>query len=138
MEPALSQSQIDRLIEAAREARRHAYAPYSRFEVGAAVLGGNDEIYIGCNVENASFGLTICAERVAVANAIAHGCRDFRALAMVAEVDNGPPAPCGACRQVLAEFSPALTIICVSHGGPPRLLLLDDLLPNRFSLNYQR
>ena len=138
MEPALSQSEVDQLIKVASQARHQAYAPYSRLEVGAAILGSNDEIYIGCNVENASFGLTICAERVAVANAIAHGCRDFRALAVVSEINDGPATPCGACRQVLAEFSPTLTIICAGHGGSPLMMRLNDLLPNRFCIGSRR
>ena len=136
MEAILSDQQIKELVEAAKEVRQHAYAPYSRFNVGAAVLGMNGEIYVGCNVENGSFGLTLCAERVAVANAVAHGCRDFRALAIVAETNDGPVTPCGACRQVLAEFNPSLAVICASETGRAKVLRLDDLLPHHFDFSH--
>jgi len=135
METTLSQKQIAELIEAATEARHRAYAPYSHFLVGAALLGADGKTYVGCNVENASFGLTLCAERAAVANAIAQGCRNFCALAVVSETDNGPATPCGACRQVLAEFSPSLTIICARESGSVRILALNDLLPELFYFN---
>lgn len=134
MEPTLAERQIADLIEAAGAARRRAYAPYSRFLVGAALLGKDGKVYVGCNVENASFGLTICAERVAVANAVAQGCREFAALAVVTEGEDGPSTPCGACRQVLAEFAPQMTVICADERGLRRLFALDDLLPDRFDL----
>jgi len=138
MEALLTEQRIRELIEAATAARARAYAPYSRFNVGAAVLGADNQIYLGCNVENASFGLTICAERVAVTNAVAHGCREFVALAVVAETDSGPVTPCGACRQVLAEFSPHLTVICADGKNPPQIIKLDDLLPHRFEFGPRR
>jgi len=134
METTLRQEQIETLVTAAGEARERAYAPYSHFSVGAALLGQDDQIYIGCNVENESFGLTICAERVAVADAIVHGCQSFIALAVVAQSDNEPITPCGACRQVLAEFNPHLTVICANGKGQIRILKLNELLPYRFEL----
>lgn len=125
------------LLAAARAVARHAYAPYSHYPVGAALLGEDGAIHVGCNVENASYGLSLCAERNALFHAIAQGCSAFRALALVTP---RPATPCGACRQVLAEFcSPALPI----HMGTPnptdpiRTLTLGDLLPHTFALNGQ-
>jgi len=124
--------QIADLVAAAAGARRHAYAPYSRFAVGAALLGADNRIHVGCNVENASYGLTICAERAAVGNAVSQGCREFLALAVVTETGGEPATPCGACRQVLAEFNPQMPVICSDGRNPPRILSLDALLPHRF------
>lgn len=132
METALSKKQIQELVDAAKKARHHAYAPYSRFTVGAALLALDGKIYVGCNVENISYGLTQCAERSAVCNAVAHGCRDYQALAIVADTDDVPPTPCGACRQVLAEFNPTLTIICANTTDNMKVLSLDELLPHHF------
>jgi len=133
----LSRKEITDLVEAAKEARRNAYAPYSRFSVGAALLACNGEIFVGCNVENGSFGLTLCAERVAVANAVVNGCRDFEAIAVVAGTDETPPTPCGACRQVLAEFNPLLTVICATESGQFRIMRLDELLPHHFDFGLR-
>lgn len=118
-------------------ARAQAYAPYSRYTVGAAVLGGNGMIYHGVNVENASFGLTICAERNAIAGAVAHGVRVFDELAVIGP-DDADTTPCGACRQVLAEFAamsgaPVLRISCWI-GRQWQMFTIDELLPNRFLL----
>jgi cytidine deaminase len=120
------------LIAAALEARRRAYAPYSKFAVGAALLASNGEIYGGCNVENASYGLTICAERVAVATAVAAGQQKFELLAIATA---GGATPCGACRQVLAEFAPELPILLIDSERPDALIEanLQDLLPGRFA-----
>lgn len=116
------------LIRAARAARRRAYAPYSHFPVGAAALAADGSIYAGANVENASFGLTQCAERVAVQAAVASGRRRIRAVAVA-----GPAGitPCGACRQVMAEFG-VRTVILVTPSRAPEMIPLADLLPRAF------
>jgi cytidine deaminase len=120
-----------RLIEAARDARERAYAPYSRFLVGAALLGSDGRIQVGCNVENASFGLTVCAERNAFFAAVASGQRAFAALALVTDVS--PPAmPCGACRQVLRELAPELPIVAANLAGQRVETTLAALLPASF------
>jgi len=120
------------LVQSARAVRGRAYAPYSRFQVGAALLGSSGEVFTGCNVENASFGLTVCAERNAIAAAIAAGQRSFDAIAIASGV--APPAPpCGACRQVLSEFAPEIKVILVSTSGPAQRMKLSKLLPHRFS-----
>jgi cytidine deaminase len=119
-----------RLYEAARGAARQAHAPYSGFPVGAALLAeGGGEPILGVNVENASYGLTSCAERNAVFAAVAAGLRDFTAIAVHAEAGSAPP--CGACRQVLAEFSPAMTVVYRS-GGDVIASTVAELLPDRF------
>ena len=129
----LAPTQIQRLLRAARAARRNAHAPYSGFRVGAALLADNGRIYTGCNVENASYGLTMCAERVAVGKAVSERRRRFRAIAIVAPV--GRVTPCGACRQVLAEFGDLL-VICADSRDPRRVRVcsLGELLPEAFRL----
>ena len=121
------------LLQAAYAARENAYAPYSRFRVGAALLTRGGLVIPGCNVENVSFGLTICAERVAVNNAIAQGARDFLAVAIVAGTPQATP-PCGMCRQGLYEFSPDLIVVLPPSpaGGEPELTRLRDFLPRGF------
>jgi len=122
---------VERLIDAATAAREQAYAPYSRFWVGAAVLLPDGTVVSGCNVENASFGLTVCAERNAVAAAVSGGARRFRAVAVV--TDTSPPAsPCGACRQVLAEFGDC-TVILANPSGDRVVTSASELLPSAFS-----
>ncbi len=124
------------LLAAARAARRRAYAPYSEFHVGAALQTVTGRIFRGCNVENASFGLTLCAERVALCSAVAAGQRHFRALALVAEGCR-PPMPCGACLQTLAEFcAPDFLLISATAGRTPKIntMTLGDLLPRAFQL----
>ena len=125
----VSDEQRERLVAAACEVRQHAYAPYSKFTVGAALLAEDGRIYRGANVENASYGLTSCAERSAVFAAVADGVRDFVALA----VCTGPGAtPCGACRQVLAEFAGDIPIWLVDGRGNVRETSLHTLLPDCF------
>lgn len=118
------------LVAAARRAQQQAYAPYSRYQVGAALEAEDGQIYTGCNIENASFGLTICAERTAVASAVTAGARRFRRIAIVAGSEP-PPMPCGACRQVLAEFG--LDLAGESAGPESRVTwTLRHLLPDPF------
>lgn len=120
-------------LEAAHAARGRAYAPYSNYAVGAALVGATSRVYQGANVENASYGLTICAERAALFAAVAAGERTFQALVVVTN-DGG--SPCGACRQVLAEFCDDLPIWLVAADGAlaPRLCTLAALLPDRFAI----
>jgi len=126
-------TQIDwiTLAEYAWAARERAYAPYSKFAVGAALLSHSGKIYSGCNVENVSLGLTICAERSAVAAAIQAGCRKFVGIAIVADTES-PITPCGACRQVLAEFEPELQVFASGRNGVTQSWRLSELLPSVF------
>ena len=127
----ISDEQRKRLLNAALAARERSYAPYSGYRVGSAVLTEDGTIVAGCNVENGSFGLTICAERTAVFSAVAQGQRQFSAMALVT-ADGA--APCGACRQVLAEFCNDLPIWIARSDAldQPRMVLLNQLLPERF------
>jgi cytidine deaminase len=121
----------DSLLEAARRAQQRAYAPYSGFRVGAAVEAGDGSIHVGCNVENASYGLAMCAERVALGTAVTAGAREFRRIAVVS--DSEPPAsPCGSCRQVLYELAPDAEIVAVGPHSTRRWRIA-DLLPDAFS-----
>jgi cytidine deaminase len=118
------------LIKKAQEARERAYAPYSNFPVGAALLAKSGNAYTGCNVENSSFGLTCCAERVALFKAVSEGEREFEMLALIGPEER-EVVPCGACLQVLAEFAPQLTIVTFD-GKTIRHYALHDLLPKGF------
>jgi cytidine deaminase len=129
----LDEAVRQRLSEGARRAREGAYAPYSGFRVGAAVLTARGEIFTGANVENASFGATVCAERVAIFAAVAAGRRDLTALAVMADTPE-PVAPCGLCRQVLAEFNPDCEVVLANTAGGWRLANLKELLPLAFGL----
>lgn len=123
-------SEHEALLAAAREMRAQAYAPYSAFTVGAALESADGTVFTGCNVENASYGLTICAERAALFAAIAAGHRTFERIA-VAGPDGALTSPCGACRQVLAEFSPSMTVIYTSPQGT-HVTTVAELLPHSF------
>ncbi len=117
-------------MEQARAVQQRAYAPYSKFRVGAAIEAMSGEIYVGCNVENASFGLTICAERAAVVQAVSAGRRQFRRIVVVTDTEP-PAAPCGACRQVLAEFGTDLVVEAVGPSSTKRWRIR-ELLPDSF------
>ncbi len=132
----LAEATVARLIEAARRARDNAYAPYSDFAVGAAVLGADGRVFQGCNVENSSFGLTVCAERNAVGAALVAGSRPT-AIAVVAGETVVPP--CGACRQVLAEFDAAMPVVLgTASGERPEVTSLAALLPGAFRFRKTR
>jgi cytidine deaminase len=124
------------LMREAEHAQRHAYAPYSHFPVGAALLADDGTVLHGCNVENASYGATVCAERNAVFQAVARGLRRFTAIAVTAREGNGAP-PCGVCRQVLHEFAPRMRVIWRSASGRLIERRLDELLPNAFVLKRE-
>ncbi len=124
-------STMDRLVERARRARRCAYAPFSRFKVGAALETADGTIVSGCNIENATYGLTLCAERVAVFKALSEGHRRFRRIAIVADTDTLTP-PCGACRQILWEFGGDLEVVLANLRGRRARFTLGALLPYPF------
>ncbi len=122
---------MDALVEAARAVRENAHAPFSKFKVGAAVEDAEGNIHSGCNVENATYGLTVCAERVAVFKAISEGARAFRRVAVVADTDVLTP-PCGACRQILWEFCGDVPIVLANLAGQTETIQLKDLYPRPF------
>lgn len=119
------------LIDAAREVRHNAFAPYSRFPVGAAVRTASGEIFTGCNVESSTYGLTVCAERIAVYKAVSEGADEIRDVVVIADTP-GPPSPCGACRQVLWEQAPQARVICVNVDGVESVTSVRALLPRAF------
>jgi len=123
----------DQLIQHARDAQKQAYAPYSQFAVGAALLTEDGRIFSGCNVENSTFGATICAERTAVFTAVCNGARRFMKIAIVSD-DEIPVMPCGICRSVLFEFSPDIEIISVGLSGAVEKIRLSQLYPKGFRL----
>src|ERR1700688_414337 len=123
------------LLAAALAARRHAHAPYSHFEVGAALEDSTGRLHTGCNVENATFGLTLCAERLAVFKAISEGAREFRRIAVAADTDVLTP-PCGACRQILWEFCGDIEIVLGNPRGKTETLRLKDLFPRPFDDSF--
>nr|WP_312059157.1 cytidine deaminase [Anaerotignum sp.] len=119
------------LVLLAKEAMEKAYAPYSKFKVGAALLAKNGEVFLGCNVENASYGATICAERTAITKAISEGVKEFEKIAIVAS-SGDYAAPCGICRQVLYEFLPDGEVILDSDHEGMKVMSLKELLPMGF------
>lgn len=123
------------LLCAALDARENAHAPFSRFRVGAALEDSSGCVHRGCNVENATYGLTICAERVAVFKAISEGAREFRRIAIAADTETLTP-PCGACRQILWEFCGNIEIILVNVQGKSETLRLADLFPRAFDASF--
>jgi cytidine deaminase len=131
-EPAVEDHESRTLRERAMAAMDRAYAPYSSFHVGAALLGSDGSITDACNVENAAFPAGTCAERAALAGAVARGVRDFRRLVIATSADE-PTPPCGMCRQALIEFSPELDVVSLTRNGKEARWRLSDLLPNAFS-----
>lgn len=122
-----------KLLSYAKEAQAKAYAPYSGFAVGAAIESTDGRIFTGCNVENSSFGCTICAEQAAVTRAVGEGCREFARIAVVADSEDYC-LPCGTCRQILSEFSPEVEVLCAKAGGAYVSYRLRDLMPLAFRL----
>ncbi len=120
-----------KLIKIAEKARKKAYTPYSKFKVGAAVLSVDGKIFTGCNIENASFGLAVCAERVAIFKAISEGSTKFEAIAVIGDT-NKPCSPCGACRQVISEFGEDIPLIMANLKGDVKIKKIKELLPEAF------
>ena len=125
----------DKLLDAALAVRQNAFAPFSKFQVGAALEDDTGRIHTGCNVENATYGLTVCAERVAVFKAISEGARKFRRVAVAADTDVLTP-PCGACRQILWEFCGDAEIVLANLEGKTESLRLKDLFPRPFDASF--
>src|SRR5580693_523797 len=123
------------LLAAALAARQHAHAPYSHFLVGAALEDSSGRIHTGCNVENATYGLTVCAERIAVFKAISEGAREFRRIAVAADTEILTP-PCGACRQILWEFCGDIEVVLVNPRGATETLHMRDLFPRPFDDSF--
>lgn len=123
------------LIEAARDARERSFAPYSKFRVGSAVRTSGGKIHRGCNVESASFGLTVCGERVAIWKAVSEGARDFTAIAVVADTEELTP-PCGACRQIIWEFCGDIPVFISNLRGDSKKIMMSELLPRAFDTRF--
>ena len=121
----------EKLLELAHEARERAYAPYSHYAVGAALLTKDGRVYQGCNIENAAYGLTICAERTAIFKAISEGHRDLKRI-VIAGKSEDYCVPCGSCRQVMQEFAPQMEVICLNGKGEAKHFALKELLPYGF------
>ena len=123
------------LIDAAAEVREHAYAPFSNFRVGSAVETEDGEIYTGCNVESASYGLTVCGERVAIWKAVSEGKKKFKQIAVVVDTEELTP-PCGVCRQIIWEFGGDIPVIMANLHGKPETVQMRDLLPRAFDSKF--
>lgn len=128
-------AQLDALLDAARRARAQAYAPYSRYQVGAAILAEDGRIFQGANMENSAYPTCLCAEHNALGTAVSSGARGFRAVAVVTELDahGRPGSPCGQCRQALSEFGLDWVVLLAGPSGPPVRTTLRELLPHAFS-----
>jgi len=126
---------MNKLLEAALAARQNAHAPFSKFQVGAAIATDDGRIFTGCNVENATYGLTVCAERVAVFKAISEGARKFTRIAVAADTDELTP-PCGACRQILWEFCGDAELTLVNLKGATETFHLRELFPRPFDASF--
>ena len=126
---------IESLIETAKRARMQSVAPFSKFQVGAAVKTAEGKIYTGCNVESASYGLTVCAERVAIWKALSEGEREFTDLAVVADTETLTP-PCGTCRQIIWEFARGAKIVFANLEGKSEEFHIADLLPRAFDARF--
>ncbi|MBV9957288.1 MAG: cytidine deaminase [Acidobacteria bacterium] len=133
----MSQRDLNSLIEIAQEARERAFAPFSNFRVGAAVETEDGEIYTGCNIESASYGLTVCAERVAIWKAVSEGARCFGRLVIVADTERLTP-PCGTCRQIIWEHCRNTTIVLANLRGETETVDIQHLLPRAFDAKYLR
>ena len=126
---------LEKLTAAARVAREKARAPFSNFKVGAALLSASGEIFTGCNIENASYGLTMCAERVAIFKAVSEGAGNFTHLAIVGDAEKLTP-PCGACRQIIWEFCGDIPITLANLNGETQSFQMGELLPKAFDANF--
>ncbi|HEX7296817.1 MAG TPA: cytidine deaminase [Pyrinomonadaceae bacterium] len=131
----MSATAFDSLIEAAQKARLHSVAPFSNFLVGAAVRTSSGKVFTGCNIESASYGLTVCAERVAIWKALSEGERNFTELAVVADTETLTP-PCGTCRQIIWEFARGAEIIFANLNGQSEVFHMADLLPRAFDARF--
>jgi cytidine deaminase len=131
----LSEESLDQLIETAKAARLQSVAPFSKFLVGAAVKTKAGKVYTGCNIESASYGLTVCGERVAIWKALSEGEREFSELAIVADTESLTP-PCGTCRQIIHEFCGDATIVLSNLRGETEICTIDELLPRAFDARF--
>ncbi|MBX7171192.1 MAG: cytidine deaminase [Pyrinomonadaceae bacterium] len=125
----------EKLIELATEARERAFAPYSNFKVGAALETDDGDFFIGCNIESASYGLTVCAERVAIWKAVSEGKKNFKTIAVVVDTEELTP-PCGVCRQIIWEFCHDIPVILANLKGKTETVMMSELLPRAFDTKF--